>query len=260
MTLHDKPESSLFRWDALNRARQIALGVVILVPVMMVVLLVCALVVPPSPGAAGAPHVWAPLAFLMPPTATPFPTATPTLTPLRIGLVAGHSGRYNDPGAVCADGLTEAQVNRDIAERVASLLQIRGYTVDLLEEFDPRLTNYQALLLLSIHADSCEYINEEASGFKVARVLDSKVPEAEDRLVHCLIDRYARRTGLRFHANSITPDMTSYHGFYEIASSTPGAIIETGFLYLDREILTQQPDLIAQGIVEGIICFLLGGP
>jgi N-acetylmuramoyl-L-alanine amidase len=50
--------------------------------------------------------------------------------------------------------------------------------------------------------------------------------------------------------------MTSYHGFYEIAAETPAAIIEIGFLHLDRLTLTQRPDLVAQGIVDGIICFL----
>ena len=55
--------------------------------------------------------------------------------------------------------------------------------VDVLDEFDPRLNGYRALLLLSIHADSCDYINDEATGFKVAHVFDSKVPDQEDKLV-----------------------------------------------------------------------------
>ena len=36
---------------------------------------------------------------------------------------------------------------------------------------------------------------------------------------------------------------------------TVAAIIETGFLNLDREILTKRTDLIAQGVVEGVLCF-----
>jgi N-acetylmuramoyl-L-alanine amidase len=172
----------------------------------------------------------------------------------RIGIVAGHHG--NDSGAVCKDGLTEAQVNYDIAGRVVNEMRQRGYRVDLLDEYDLRLNGYHALLVLSIHADSCDYINDEATGFKVAHVYDSKVPDQEDKLVQCLADRYATRTGMRFHKNSITPDMTAYHGFYEIAPDTPGAIIETGFLRLDRAILTQRADLVAQGIVDGLVCYL----
>ncbi|MCS7060346.1 MAG: N-acetylmuramoyl-L-alanine amidase [Anaerolineae bacterium] len=173
---------------------------------------------------------------------------------IRIGIVSGHRG--SDSGAVCADGLTEAQVNFDHAMRVASLLRAQGYTVDVLEEFDPRLEGYTANVLVSIHADSCTYINDLATGFKVARVLDSRLPEVEDRLVACLKSRYQQATGLRFHANTVTYDMTQYHAFYEIASTTPAAIIETGFLYLDRIILTRKPERVAEGIVNGILCFL----
>lgn len=50
--------------------------------------------------------------------------------------------------------------------------------------------------------------------------------------------------------------MTSYHAFAEIDINTPAAIIETGFLNLDRQFLTEHPDLAAQGIVNGILCFL----
>jgi N-acetylmuramoyl-L-alanine amidase len=99
-------------------------------------------------------------------------------------------------------------------------------------------------------------INDLATGYKVAHVLDSKVPRQEDKLVACLTDNYAARTGMKFHENSITRDMTKYHGFYEIAPDTPGAIIETGFLYLDRAILTLRADLVAQGIVDGLMCYL----
>ena len=59
-----------------------------------------------------------------------------------------------------------------------------------------------------------------------------------------------------FHANSITPHMSQYHTFYEIHGQTPGAIIETGFMFADREMLTQRADLVAQGIAEGIVCFI----
>ena len=34
------------------------------------------------------------------------------------------------------------------------------------------------------------------------------------------------------------------------------AIIEVGFMNLDRQILTQQPEKVATGIVNGILCYL----
>ncbi|HHN93738.1 MAG TPA: N-acetylmuramoyl-L-alanine amidase [Anaerolineae bacterium] len=198
----------------------------------------------------------------------PMPTPLPTLPPAdsaavdaapRIGIVAGHYG--NDTGAVCSDGLTEMEVNLDIATRVVNTLRELGYRAELLEEYDPRLEGYRADALLSIHADSCEPIpnaTPPASGFKVASVEDSMVPEAESRLVACLVKCYAERTQMYFHSNSITYDMTRYHNFYEIDDQTPAAIIETGFMWADREVLTQHQDIVAQGIVDGLVCFIEG--
>ena len=177
---------------------------------------------------------------------------------LRIGIVAGHAG--NDSGAVCVDGngqvtLTEADVNLEIAAIVQQQLTQKGYQVDLLREFDTRLNGYRALAIISIHNDSCEYINEEATGFKVAAALNTNDLNRANRLTACLVDRYQVATGLTFHAGSITGDMREYHAFREIDPSTVAAIIETGFLNLDREMLTTNTDLVAAGVVDGILCF-----
>jgi N-acetylmuramoyl-L-alanine amidase len=183
----------------------------------------------------------------------------------RVGVVAGHSGVYpgsgiSDPGSVCDDGLTEAEVNLEIARLVVRGLEAAGYATDLLEEWDTRLTGYRALALVSIHADSCMWINDEATGFKIASAMDSSVPERADRLVGCLVDRYARASDMQFRPGSITRDMTEYHSFNEIHNQTPAAIIETGFLYLDREFLTSQPERAASGIVAGVLCYLNNEP
>jgi N-acetylmuramoyl-L-alanine amidase len=177
---------------------------------------------------------------------------------LRIGIVAGHSG--NDSGAVCVDGngnvtLTEADVNLKIAAMVQEKLIQKGFSVDLLREYDSRLNGYRALAVVSIHNDSCEYINDEATGFKVAAALNTNDLNRANRLTACLVDRYQHTTGMSFHAGSITSDMREYHSFREIDPSTVAAIIETGFLNLDREILTKHTDLVAEGVAEGILCF-----
>lgn len=191
--------------------------------------------------------------------ASPAVPATSTQRPApRIGIVAGHKG--NDSGAVCPDGLTEASVNLDVANRVRAGLQSAGFQVDLLDEFDERLVGYKALALVSVHADSCEYINDQATGYKVASSLQSSVPDEAARLVACLQDRYFDRTQMNYHAQSITFDMTAYHAFREIDAQTPAAIIETGFLNLDRKILTEQPDLVAQGITDGTLCYVRNEP
>ena len=177
---------------------------------------------------------------------------------LRIGIVAGHSG--NDSGAVCYDGngnvtLTEADVNLEIAAIVQQQLTQKGFQVDLLREFDTRLNGYRALAIVSIHNDSCEYVNDEATGYKVAAALNTNDINRANRLTACLVDRYQRATRLTFHSGSITADMREYHAFREIDPSTVATIIETGFLNLDREILTKHTESVAAGIVDGILCF-----
>ncbi len=187
------------------------------------------------------------------------PTLSPSAQTPRVGIVSGHWG--HDTGAECEDGLLEVDVNLDIATQLVQILLSRGYEVDLLQEFDARLHGYYADVLVSIHADSCQPFpdaNPPMSGFKVASVIDSSVPDEEMRLVTCMARRYADRTGMYYHASTVTPDMTQYHTFYEIDPRTPAAIIETGFMWADREILTQQPGLIAQAIADGIVCFLAG--
>jgi N-acetylmuramoyl-L-alanine amidase len=50
--------------------------------------------------------------------------------------------------------------------------------------------------------------------------------------------------------------MTNYHAFSVIDPATTAAIIETGFLNLDHDILVNHPDTIADGVVAGIQCFV----
>jgi N-acetylmuramoyl-L-alanine amidase len=181
------------------------------------------------------------------------------LPPLRIGIVAGHLG--NDSGSVCTDAdgtvtLTEQEVNLKIATLVQESLTAKGFQVDLLQEYDTRLSGYNGVALVSIHNDSCDYINDQATGFKVAAAMDTRDVNRATRLTACLVDRYARVTGMTFHSGSITTDMTQYHTFSEISPSTVAAIIETGFLNLDRDFLTNHTDQVAEGIVQGIMCFI----
>jgi len=199
---------------------------------------------PANPAAAVAP----PEASLAPDQPTPTPNPEPV-----IGIVAGHWG--SDSGAVCADGLKEVDLNLSIAALVQRFLVEAGHPAELLKEFDPRLTGYRSLALVSIHADSCDYINDQATGYKVAAAMGSR-PDRSARLTACLRSRYAQFTGLTLHSTSVTTDMTSYHAFGEIHDNTPAAIIETGFMNLDRQFLTGYPEAAAQGIVSGILCYI----
>ncbi len=184
---------------------------------------------------------------------------------VRVGVVAGHSGinpitGITDPGSQCPDGLNEVDVNMSIARQVVDRLEAAGFSVELLEEFDQRLVQYRAAALVSIHADTCAWINEYATGYKVSGALDTAIPDRTQRLVDCIADRYGRATGLAFQSGSITRDMTDYHTFTEVHSQTPAVIIETGYLNLDREFLTQNADKAAIGIVDGLLCYLYNEP
>ncbi len=170
--------------------------------------------------------------------------------PFNIGIIVGHRG--SDSGAVCDDGLTELAVNTTIAEKVLLQLTAAGYHALLLDEFDTRLNDYEGVALVSIHADSCGYYGEDTTGYKVAG--SSRTDSTA--LVDCLNQHYGAATGLTIHSNTITTHMTDYHAFRKIAPGTPAAIVETGFMYKDRELLTTNSDIPAAGITSGIICFI----
>ena len=190
---------------------------------------------------------------------TPLPTDT---REVKIGIVAGHSGSPQDPnfevdpGAVCDDGLTELQLNEAVAREVVTALRRDKYTVDLLTEFDPLLAGYQADVLVSIHTNTCADFGVEATGFNAASASSRQSTQGKDeRLLDCLVTQYGATTGLPRHTG-ITYDMTEYHAFGEVAVDTPTAIIEIGFMRNDRDFLLGQQMLIAQGIANGVRCFL----
>ncbi len=172
-----------------------------------------------------------------------------------VALILGHAG--SDTGAICTDPegrptVTEAAITRQVGELVAQRLRRAGADVELLEEYDPRLEGLRADLLLSLHADSCI----DASGYKAARSQESRIPGVEDRLLACIDREYATVTGLPPHPNTVTHNMTLYHAFRRVDPETPAAILEMGFLGGDQELLTERPEVVAQGVAESILCFL----
>jgi N-acetylmuramoyl-L-alanine amidase len=196
-----------------------------------------------------------------PPTATPEPTFTPeptaTPTPPLVAIIVGH--RNNDSGAVCEgneyDGLQEVHVTTAVSDELVPRLEEAGYSTLTLDEFDQRHYGLQASALVSIHVDSCVTF-EGTTGFKVARPLNSAIPDIEDRFVQCMEEEYKQVTGLELHPGSITHNMTNYHAFNKVDLNTPAVIIEVGFLYYDHDLLVDEPDRVAVGLRNGIECFL----
>lgn len=196
---------------------------------------------------------------ILPPEDTPtaFPTPLPSDKP-RLGILVGHWGK--DEGWICPDGVREVDINLRIGTLTQQELAREGYTVDLLQENDPRLIQYQALALVSIHTDSCDFLGDNASGFKVAPALASLQPDKAAVLAACMIDRYANVTNLTYQYNEVTTHMSGYHPFDEVNSITPIIIIEAGYLNLDRLILTEKSDLLAFGITSGVLCYIRDEP
>jgi N-acetylmuramoyl-L-alanine amidase len=174
-----------------------------------------------------------------------------------VALISGHAG--NDSGAVCEDEaggvtLAEADVNAEVVRLAAARLRQAGADVVVLEEYDTRLDDLRADVLLSVHADSCI----DASGFKAAAYTYSQLDEVEARLLGCINDVYAAQTGLAQHPNTVTHNMTKYHAFRKIAPTTPAAILELGFLGGDRTLLEERPGIAAQAVADSVLCFLRG--
>lgn len=171
--------------------------------------------------------------------------------PVRIGIISGHLN--HDSGAVCEDGLTEASVVRGLSDRVIAELAARSIDAELLSEYDPRLTlDYEAYAVVSLHADACTGPGATLSGFKAAASLSPLSPI----LQQCVEEHYAQGTQLPYNENTITADMIDYHVFSALPNTVPAVILETGFLNMDRDLLTTNADIPARAIADGIVCFV----
>ena len=192
---------------------------------------------------------------------------TPVQTPQwlrRIGIVSGHHGRGQnldyDPGAVCYDEykrvtLTEESINYAVSTRVVNNLEALNFTVDMLDEFDPRLVDYRADALVSIHANSCIDFGEVVSGYIVSKS-DARPETGNDVFLReCIALNYAANIPLERSFNE-TEDMVNNHAWRKIHPLTPGVILEMGFMLADKEVLTTQHDLLAHAITMGILCYI----
>ena len=193
--------------------------------------------------------------------------ATPLQTPQwlrRIGIISGHRGLgatlLRDPGAVCYDEykrvtLEEETINFAVSTRVIANLEALNFAVDMLDEFDPRLDNYRADALVSIHANSCIDYGEVVSGFIVSKS-DARPETGNDVFLReCIALNYAANIPLERSYNE-TEDMINNHAWQKIHPLTPGVILEMGFMLADQEILTTQHDLLAHAITMGILCYI----
>lgn len=216
----------------------------------------------PSPIRARVPASGAVLvagaAQLLPPPVVPGPR--------RVAIQAGHwkaeeapdefpNLRFQGGGSVA--GIDEVSLNLDIAEHVAGILRAEGIIVDVLPATIP--PGYVADAFISLHADDDGF--GSATGFKIVHGF-YRGP-FEQALVDAVTTEYAKATMLPVN-DDVTEDMTDYYAFawfrYEhaLAPHTPAAIIEMGYLSNrdDRAILTDTPEVVAQGLANGVLRFL----
>jgi hypothetical protein len=186
--------------------------------------------------------------------------------PLRVGLQAGHWKAKEAPdeleniranGAYAA-GISEWEVNLEIAEAARDLLEPHGIAVDILPATVPPA--YWADAFVSIHADDND--DTRVSGYKVAAPRRDRSGRATE-LATLLETHYGEVTRLPLDPN-VTRNMRGYYAFnyrkYEhaIHPMTPAAILETGFLSSpeDRRIIARDPEKAAQGLVDALLEFL----
>ncbi len=186
----------------------------------------------------------------------------------KVGIQAGHWKTNEYPAELAklrsstgaaGSGWREVDVNLDIARRVVAILDKSGVRAELLPATVP--VQYEADAFVSIHGDANG--STSVSGYKAARATSSRIPEKDDALVRTIESEYQAATGLKKHPGTITQNMTQYYAFnkkldHAVGDQTPSVILELGFLTTksDRDLLTQQPDKVAEGIAAGILDYL----
>jgi N-acetylmuramoyl-L-alanine amidase len=185
--------------------------------------------------------------------------------PVRIALQAGHWRAEEAPSELSGlrengtrwERVPEWQVNLDIAQRAAAMLEEVGYQVDVLPAVVP--PSYRAHLFISIHADGST--SPDASGYRVAAPRLDATGRAAD--VAALLEKsYGEATGIR-PLGTVTRRMQNYYAFnfrryrHALHPLTIGVILETGYLTSasDRRVIVERPELAARGIVAAVLAY-----
>jgi N-acetylmuramoyl-L-alanine amidase len=212
---------------------------------------------------------------------TPGPTAGPNATgtlripipknvptgPRRVAIQAGHWKSDEAPDELRRlipqtgaewEGITEVEINLDVAQRISVILNSKGIAVDILPTTIP--VGYVADAFVALHADS-DGIGEN-SGFKMAH--GARRGPYEDSLLNAIKDSFGAATGLNYDPTHISRNMTGYYPFswsrfqHAVAAHTPAVILEMGYVSndVDRELMLDKPDLLATAVADGVMKFL----
>src|SRR5438876_8043559 len=200
----------------------------------------------------------------------PIPKNVPT-GPRRVGIQAGHWKSDEAPDELRRlipetgaewEGVTEVEINLDIAQRLSVILNSKGVAVDVLPVTIP--VGYVADAFVALHADS-DGVGEN-SGFKMAH--GARRGPYEDALLNDIKDSYGAATGLEYDPTHITNQMRGYYPFswsrfqHAVAAHTPAVILEMGYVSSDddRSLMLDHADLVANSIADGVLKFLNDTP
>lgn len=173
-----------------------------------------------------------------------------------VGIIPGHYGF--DSGYQCGSDFNfvrETDVNLRIAVMVRDYLENQGYTVDFMHEFDPALSNYTGLALVSIHSNRCD-VGGDKSGFNITTGGQNTYPSESKRLNDCLTYHYAQNSGLNYLGENYTPGEEMLYSFDTVNSYTTISIVHTGYLSTDYRTISENTASLAKGIADGIICYV----
>ncbi len=190
-----------------------------------------------------------------PPASTDF--VSPNGPKKIIGILPGHYGF--DSGFKCGaeyNFVKESDVNLRIAVMVRDYLETNGYTVDFLHEFDPALSDYTGLALVSIHANSCDTSDNRLSGFNVTTGGENKYPSESKRLNDCLTYHYSQNSGLYYLGENYSTGEEMLYSFDTVNDYTTISVIHTGYLGNDYRTISEKTASLAKGIADGIICYV----
>lgn len=188
-------------------------------------------------------------------------------SPIKVGLQVGHWKVKEHPeikalhkrtgGA--ANGVTEVDINKAVAEIVKRQLEHHNITVDLLPAtISP---NYKADVFLSLHADGVS--DPRRRGYKSAYF--EPLRNDFDKLLQKHLDEAFLASSYLPHDNkNVSSDMYEYYAFnynkflHSIAPDTAGLIVEMGYISNAKDVIflkdLKRP---ASAITKGVISYLL---
>jgi hypothetical protein len=171
-----------------------------------------------------------------------------------IGILVGHW--KVDSGHVCENDIVEANVTEAIANQVSIKLNALGYPVKLLAETDLDLINFRGPALVALYTGSCDDTPDNKSGFTIGTTLSTSDLNSSNALAVCMGEIYQSSTKLDFTYQIITSDQPVYPIFEMVNPNTPMIYLEMGSLFYDQSVLIENSEKVANGIVNGIQCYL----